>query len=229
MWLVHLVGSSSTRQYLIDNSVPFATVVDRNGALFMSSREFQEEHDPWVVLAKARDMCRVLQGLGDLIGQDYGPFEVDYPMQVDDDGNTRLFVRDRVAIRDEVTVEVFNQTGQVIKVWNSRENLSNIGHAIDFYPLVRTVLSLWGSPDLTFRELCVILEIIRYDDYATYAKFSQNELDRLFRTANSIEAAGVGTRHGPKRQQPPRHPMLLDHAKTLTKTVLKEWLQNKIV
>ena len=126
MWLVHLVGSSPTRQYLIDNPVPFATVVDRNGAFFMSSREFQEENDPWVVLAKARDLCRVLQGLGDLIGQDYGPFEVDYPMHVDEDGNTRLFLRDRVAIRDEVTVEVFHQTGQVVKVWNSRENMCSM-------------------------------------------------------------------------------------------------------
>lgn len=230
MWLVHVIGNTADLARFDNNSTSLITIVNRDGAIFLSSHEFEGEQDPRVVVAKARDLCRVLQGLAKVVGHPIAFLNVGDPIWVDGDGNLHAFARDSVHVRDSVTLTLRNSDGVVLNTWSSEDIWTQFAQCANRFPLARMALMLWGGSTLTYRELVVILEIIKYDDYATYQKFTSKTLDRLFATANSMTAAGSQGRHGPTSgdtKQPPRNPMSLDEAVSLTGTILKAWLTAK--
>ena len=57
----------------------------------------------------------------------------------------------------------------------------------------------------------------------------KKEQDLFTRTANSYDALGIEARHGVQREEPPDTPMAYDEACSFVVSLVKRWLQEKVV
>jgi hypothetical protein len=56
------------------------------------------------------------------------------------------------------------------------------------------------------------------------AGLSKKQVDLFGRTANHPEAAGPDARHARSKQEPPKQPMPIAHARKLISTLVRAWL-----
>ena len=74
-----------------------------------------------------------------------------------------------------------------------------------------------------------ILDFVRHakggiEGIVTSGYATKRELNRFTHTANSHDATGDDSRHGALNHQPPKDPMTLEEARTLIRSVVKQWL-----
>lgn len=94
---------------------------------------------------------------------------------------------------------------------------------------VRHVLSLLGSPRLTWSELFLLFELLQTEvGGAMYSAgwITKADADRFTRTANSFSALGLAGRHGKDKDKtsPPPHPMAQAEAQALIRELAGKWL-----
>ena len=83
---------------------------------------------------------------------------------------------------------------------------------------------LWADSNRTWPRLYRILEEVEHafggQKLYKIGLLGKVDYDRFRHSANSHEIAGVDSRHGPNRCQPPKHPMTIYDAEKLISNLL---------
>lgn len=90
-------------------------------------------------------------------------------------------------------------------------------------------LRLLGTPPLDWVNLYRILDFVGHakggiQGIVTSGYASERELKCFKHTANSHDATGDDSRHGALNQEPPKDPMTIEEARTLIRSVVRQWL-----
>ena len=97
---------------------------------------------------------------------------------------------------------------------------------------VEKVLRIYGSSELTFRDLYVIYEIVEHDvggleSLAARGWATKSDIRRFKHTANSVSSLGDQARHGADSSAPPKVPTTLSEARELVASLVKSWIASK--
>ena len=217
-WQVRLQGNKFELELLGEVfTSPDLRVVHDAGEYFLTTDEFDLLNDATGILDRAMQKVRLANGAAKLQHRDFQAVEVHIVTRLEDHGGRSQWVHPRAIVLELDTLGV---TAAVA------------AKAASVHAAVGSALRFLGTGPDNWVSLYNVYDVIREDvggDAALKARgwSSRNEVRRFTQTANSLDAAGEGARHGKRAIRSPKHPMSLEEARTLIRLLLKRWIDAK--
>jgi len=221
-WFIELEGEKKDLRLLSEllNS-PNLDVTEEKGAFILCSSTFDPALDSNAIDERSTNLIEVVNGAAKLYSRRYQGVTAKAVVRIDEDGKRLKYVTLTARARD------FTLTARgrddLVESWFS------IAQADEH---VTRALTLYGSLEHNWKNLYMLLEVIEADiggEGALCGKgwVSKKKIKGFKHTANSFSAIGRDARHGHAKLQPPKTPMLLQDARMLIRSLLRQWLESK--
>jgi hypothetical protein len=94
---------------------------------------------------------------------------------------------------------------------------------------VQRVLGYLGQPEVSWAELYKVIDAVQENGGAHLigTVVSQNVIDRITQTANSLEAIGEKARHGHNKTPAPKKPIQLSEVREAVHRLVRAWIDSK--
>lgn len=219
-WLIELEGSLQDIKFLQSflKSRDFQIFTDGQ-AKYLSIFCYLDTDDPSVIREWFTQEIEILNGATKLYNSKFKGVIFTKVHRVLDNG-TRESFGFVTAPRHDYTLLAFVPSDTTLTKWIclARE-----------HSLISRALALYGAVDHNYRNLYMILEVIKEDCGSWNQLFqrgwaSKSKIKNFKQTANSYEAVGRKSRHGSRDTPPPKKPISLDEAKELIDRILVNWI-----
>ncbi len=233
-WLVQIAADPEDLRWLSKSfRSQEALISEESDGFYLHIPDIEGLSDPDQVRAVAEEFAVLLSGAAALALDSRKPIEVAHVIRVKDDGTRDIFVsvHDYVVMRDFVSIEMEDSAG------NREEFLPAdpvpgwvAAGATD--ERVGRILRLYAAGPLSWSALYHVVEAIEEAIGGSRVLsrtgwVTDASLTRLKRTANSPSVLGPDARHGRERSEPPTHAMSLPEARSLVKTMVHAWLNQR--
>ena len=235
-WAIQLLGDTSDLSALAKTLIGSDVNVTHDGKDYlMTSDRFDGPEDAAAIHASAKEIVAVLSGACRLALDATQPLKVGAVHRCHPDGRRDVIVfPEPAAIRCRLispTVKLTHNDGSV-EEFNPADPVKHWMELALSCDAVAKVFHLLSAGTLDWVNLNRIIEIVKadvggWDAIADNGWAAEKSAELFTRTANSPDAAGLESRHGSSTKKPPRKPMLISEARSLTSSIVHAWLRSK--
>ena len=217
-WIVKLSGNDGDIKELADCLVDPSVSISKaatNDAYILSSPDFRKLEDAEKVVERACELITSILGMSHLYGIDCMNIDIESVYKQYSDGSGE-------------STQLFNGKVRIINRSADQFSISDVELSDKS---VSSALRILSKGDLNWINIYKLWEIV-IDDVGSNSPYdrgwvSKKEIRNLKHTANSMSAVGDFARHGPMPNDPPAIPMAIEDARTIIKSIIKEWMNAK--
>jgi len=235
-WEVILTGDQADLEALSESlASPELTIARRKNEYVLRSTRFEREADSEAVWNQVDKLISRLNGACRLELQSREPIEANMLREIKEDGPGCVIMRLQPAVirvRGLPPTIITKYPDGTTKKMRPADRVSDWVRVGGADTAAEKVLRLLHSKPRDWVGLYRIYEVIEgnvggRDAIGSKKWVSRNALTLFRRTANSVEAAGDGARHGSENTGPPPKPMSLAGASEFIRKMARGWLDSK--
>jgi hypothetical protein len=194
-------------------------VIEQDGRFKLMSDHFSSLTNEEEVRIKAIDILKKVNGSMQVAMDNYKPIDIHSIAHIDDKGRLNKSIKFTLTVLD-AQEETSNDSSMPEALWTEvADKDRSVSKLLDFF-----------GQQLDWVNLYRIWEVIQEDQGSDILKkgwATEKMMSRFEQTANSFNAVGGAARHGHEKVPPPNHPMNIEEARKLIRSISYKWLEEK--